>query len=217
MLPGNILVAVCADGAGSAEHSGRGAARAVETVIATAEAGLAGGPPTDEAGWTALIGDCFAAARASVLQLAESESLPARAFACTLLYALAADHWVAAGQVGDGIVIAAEQSLYTALTQPQHGEFANETFFITMDDVQPQVNIVSNHIEALALTTDGLTRLALEKGNQPHAPFFKPLFDFAAQAGDEAAQQLTGFLNSERVCDRTDDDKTLVLAVRAAQ
>jgi hypothetical protein len=131
-----------------------------------------------------------------------------------LICALVSDEWVAAGQVGDGAAVAAENGVYTALTQPQRGEFANETFFIVMDGARPDVYSARRRIESLALTTDGLTRIAMEKGNQPHAPFFKPLFDFAAQAGDEAAQQLAGFMASERVCERSDDDKTLVLAVR---
>jgi hypothetical protein len=47
-----------------------------------------------------------------------------------------------------------------------------------------------------------------------HAPFFAPLFKFIAEAKDldVANQELTGFLRSPRVCDRTDDDLTLLLA-----
>lgn len=51
--------------------------------------------------------------------------------------------------------------------------------------------------------------------NKPHVPFFQPLVAFAARAENQtdAREQLTAFLASERVCARTDDDKTLVLAV----
>ena len=63
-------------------------------------------------------------------------------------------------------------------------------------------------------------RLALKlPGYEPHAPFFKPLFTFITGAEDEtlATQQLAGFLASARVCARTDDDKTLVLAAPAGR
>jgi hypothetical protein len=42
------------------------------------------------------------------------------------------------------------------------------------------------------------------------------LFAFVAQTDQEeqASRHLMDFLNSERVCARTDDDKSLVLAVR---
>ena len=57
---------------------------------------------------------------------------------------------------------------------------------------------------------------------EPHTPFFTPLFRFAAsveeddEKRDAAGEQLAAFLSSERVNARTDDDKSLVLAVRGA-
>jgi hypothetical protein len=52
--------------------------------------------------------------------------------------------------------------------------------------------------------------------NEPHLPFFQPLFDYTEQIEDESAaqEQLISLLGSERVNKRTDDDKTLVLAAR---
>ena len=43
---------------------------------------------------------------------------------------------------------------------------------------------------------------------------FAPLFKFMVEVKDldAAHQELTGFLRSPRVCDRTDDDLTLLLA-----
>jgi hypothetical protein len=72
-------------------------------------------------------------------------------------------------------------------------------------------------VKSLALISDGLLRLAVSLPDyEPSPRFFRPLWDFATQAEDEtqAQEQLTAFLASERVCARTDDDKTLVLAVR---
>jgi hypothetical protein len=72
-------------------------------------------------------------------------------------------------------------------------------------------------VRALALTTDGLLRLALKlPAYEPHPQFFQPLLTFAREAADEtlAQTELADFLASERVCTRTDDDKTLLLAVR---
>jgi hypothetical protein len=68
--------------------------------------------------------------------------------------------------------------------------------------------------------SDGLTRLALKRpNNEPHPPFFKPLFAFVESSassndGAQATDALTEFLTSPRVCERTDDDKSLVLALR---
>jgi hypothetical protein len=55
--------------------------------------------------------------------------------------------------------------------------------------------------------------------NEPHLPFFEPLFAFVEASappkdGAQASEALTAFLASPRVCERTDDDKALVLALR---
>jgi hypothetical protein len=161
--------------------------------------------------------DAFRAAREAVLQLAAAEALPSRSFACTLICAVATQDWLAVCQVGDGAAVALENGTYGVLVEPQRGEYASDTFFITMDNAAPAVCARLMSVESLALTTDGLVRLAMAPGSQPHPPFFKPLFDFALSAGEDAPQQLAGFMSSERVCARTDDDKTLVLAVRRPQ
>jgi DNA-directed RNA polymerase specialized sigma24 family protein len=100
----------------------------------------------------------------------------------------------------------------------QRGEYANETFFLSEEQALDRlaIHILRDAADALAVMSDGLTRLALKlPGYEPHAPFFQPLFAFAAACDDQkdAEQRLAAFLASERVCARTDDDKTLVLAV----
>jgi hypothetical protein len=64
--------------------------------------------------------------------------------------------------------------------------------------------------------TDGLQRLALDfTARTPHLPFFQPLFAALRAAPD--VESLAGpfreFLDSQRINERTDDDKTLVLAI----
>ena len=71
-------------------------------------------------------------------------------------------------------------------------------------------------VSLVAALTDGLLRLVLDLNrNVPHRPFFEPLVEFASDVSDPAAAeaQLADFLASDRVCARTDDDKTLVLAL----
>ncbi len=151
--------------------------------------------------------------------------LPERAYASTLTCAVVTtEGWLAVGQIGDGAVIAADASgNLTAVTRLQRGEYANETHFLTQPDALAhlEVDARSFAVHGLAVMSDGLIRLALKMPTQePHAPFFAPLFRFANSLGKPGAeesgkQQLADFLNSERVNERTDDDKSLVLAVRA--
>ena len=52
--------------------------------------------------------------------------------------------------------------------------------------------------------------------NQPHARFFKPLFAtvLASQDQERLQQDLVAYLSSDRMNQRTDDDKSLLLATR---
>jgi hypothetical protein len=90
-----------------------------------------------------------------------------------------------------------------------------------MDDALQRLEVqVYPPAQALAMISDGLIRLAMNlPENVPHSPFFQPLLAFAAAAKNEveAQEQLAAFLASERVCARTDDDKTLVLAILREQ
>ena len=141
-------------------------------------------------------------------------------FATTLTCAVLTTDMVVLGQIGDGFVVSHdEENMMFTLTQPQRGEYANEVYFLSMPRAVDRVDI-SVHImdiRALALSTDGLLRLALRlPGYEPHQPFFTPLFNFVSQieAEELATRQLYEFLISPRVCARTEDDKTLVLISR---
>lgn len=220
LLPEGVALVAVADGAGSAERSDEGARWAVEHVIASVQAGLAEGSPEDDVGWEALLTEAFIQAGQALVQRAEAEDALPRDFATTLTCALVSHDRLAVGQIGDGIVVAKgkDGGLFAAVL-PQRGEYANETFFLTTAEAlqQLEVQIYTQPIEALAVMTDGLIRLAINLANhEPHSPFFQPLMLFAAQAEDEAKaqEQLAELLASERVGERTDDDKTLVLVAR---
>jgi hypothetical protein len=221
VLPSGVAIIAVADGAGSADQSAEGAQCAVEQVIFSLDTVLAKRLPCTEGGWQSLLTEAFHQARQAIAQLAETENVSWRAFATTLTCAVASDKWLVVGQIGDGIVVArCEDGGLFAATQPQHGEYANETFFLTMNEAlqRVEVRVYPQPVQALAVMTDGLIRLSMDvAGNEPHPPFFRPLLAFAAQIEDEAEaqEQLAAFLASDRVCARTDDDKTLVLAVQS--
>lgn len=216
---GTVLVAL-ADGAGTAERSQEGARQAVDRALLCLDATLSLEMPQDEAEWEALIRETFQQARQGVLEIAEENGSPIKAFATTLICVVASDCWLAVGQIGDGAVVAVDmQDEYFTLVQPQRGEYANETNFLTMEDSFELLTVraVAQPVRALAVMSDGLTRLALKIPDyEPHIPFFDPLFAFAAETEnqEQAVSQLEAFLNSERLNARTDDDKSLVLAVR---
>ncbi len=215
-----MAVLVTADGAGSAERSDEGATTAAETAATALAEALARGWPGTESEWQGIYERVYTQARAAVVYMAEAQGLTPRAFASTLLCAVASAEGLAVAQLGDGLAVATLDGgeWYLAAT-PQRGEYANETYFLVQGDRLPPVDVrvFSEPVQAVAVMTDGLLRLVLDMNrNQPHKPFFQPLLAFAAQAADpaEANAQLSAFLGSDRVCARTDDDKTLVLAAR---
>jgi hypothetical protein len=104
---------------------------------------------------------------------------------------------------------------------PDRGEYENTTVFVTQDEALEhlQFEIVDRPIRKVAVFTDGIQRLALDLHNHvPHGPFFSAMFSRLSTCPPGRAEQVTDdlrdFLGSERVNNRTDDDKTLVIALR---
>jgi hypothetical protein len=220
LLPSGLLAIALADGAGSAPESETGANLAVNEALMTLENAAANETPDDPNAWGLAVQEAFQAARLALEAEAQIAGLPVQAFATTLICLVAAGDGLVLGQIGDGVLVARTPAgdLHT-LTQPQRGQYANETLFLTMPDALEQAyfQIIELELAGLAVMSDGLSRLALQLPSySPHAPFFIPLWAFTAQAqsGQLANQELAAFLASERVCARTDDDKSLVIAVR---
>ncbi len=220
ILPEDILLIALADGAGTAENSEQGAHCAVDFALGTLSEELVENLPTGNDEWEILLYRVYEDARQAIQSLADEQDALLRSFATTLTVVIAVGEQLIVAQLGDGAVIARNQEdeLFAA-SHAQRGEYANETFFLTGDDALEhiQIQIREELVSAIAVMSDGLTRLALNLPSyEPHQPFFQPLFAFASAAKDEdlASAQLAEFLASDRVCARTDDDKSLVLAVR---
>lgn len=212
-----LLSIFVADGAGSASKGGEGAELALEAATALVskkieqgEFGLGDGLATE----------IVIAVREHIFGAAESEQLYARDFACTFLGLLSSDRGTLVLQIGDGGVVVDTGSGLEVAVVPMSGEYANMTHFITDEDAMAVMKTRSYSDRALkaAAFTDGIQRLALNLAtNTPHEPFFAPFFRRMATASAEQEDELHGllieFLGSPAVNERTDDDKTLALAL----
>ena len=212
-----LLAIFVADGAGSASYGGKGAELAIEAAAAflAAQYALPEFALNDECAVA-----CVKTVRERIYAQAESWGLKARDYACTFLSVLSSSQGTLVMQIGDGgIVIDIGDGLQVAVT-PMSGEYANMTHFVTDDDA---IDVLASRVfpakaSKIAVFTDGMQRLALNMAtNTPHEPFFEPFFAVLSTVGaeqeDELASALARFLNSESVNERTDDDKTLALAV----
>jgi hypothetical protein len=212
-VAGSTLFAACADGAGSAELSHLGSKAAVERFLEEA-ASLE----------SALTREQFEiwvnAARDRVLEMAAANETTPRQLACTLLAAIVGENWAAFAQIGDGVIVFDGPEGYEFAFWPDNGEYANTTWFLTEDDYRAnlRIEIVDRRVTELAILTDGLQMLALDLGqSKAHDRFFAPLFRTVKNGPDEETLRgsLLEFMDSKRVNDRTDDDKTLLLATRS--
>jgi hypothetical protein len=215
---GPILVAACADGAGSARHAELGAKFACLGMVRAAAAALEGGLPLEEVDRQWVL-RWHEEVRGRLSLEACLGNLPSREFACTLLTALVGERGAVFSQIGDGAIVLGQEDGYRTAFWPQSGEHANTTFFLTGEDYEERLLVLAleGRVEELALFTDGLQALALHYASRTvHAPFFEPMF--RALRSVPAVEGLEGplqdFLSSGPVNERTDDDKTLVLATR---
>lgn len=217
LLSGETLVVAVADGAGSAPQADVGsavaAAAAVEW-IAHRESIIAG--LQDKEQWQKFLIEAVEAARDAVDAEAASRSLPARNLATTLILVVATPAVTAAAQVGDGAAIVADaDGNLTSLTLPPPTENVNETTFLNTPGASVEVTYWPGQARHLAAISDGLQMLALKMPDgTPHRAFFLPLFQCLSSAESEAVAEraYTGFLDSDRVKNRTEDDLTLFIA-----
>jgi hypothetical protein len=212
------LVACVADGAGSARFSNVGARIACDTVLENAtnhfhEHGHFDGFEREDAiGWCDDI-------HARIEAESRARECAARDLATTLLVAIAGPRSASFFQIGDGGIVVRNHGVYGIVFWPQTGEYANSTNFVTSEDYRDRLDHLSicESCSDIALLTDGLERLALSFHQQtPHAPFFEPLFNALRTTNDlpGLSEGLRAFLGSTSVRNRSEDDKTLIIASR---
>ncbi len=213
-----ILLAVCADGAGSAELSDVGAKKACDHFFELAYEALKAPGAMRRLDRAQLLG-WYEQIREAIEEEAARREVPSRQLACTLLTAIVGEHRALFAQVGDGSIVYRDGEAYAAVFWPQVGEYANMTNFVTQEGLARvfEFEELEERVDELALFTDGLQRIALDFSKKaPHQRFFTPLFAPLRSAEDDSELNapLIGFLGSPQVNSRTDDDKTLILATR---
>jgi hypothetical protein len=213
----SFLVVACSDGAGSAALSQEGSALACRRFVEVACEAL------EREGAEAVrdperIREWYRQVRRALEEEAARREVPLRELSCTLLTAVVGEQAAVFAQVGDGAIVVREGEGYVPIFWPQVGEYANATWFVTSPDLEQVLQVERRApVDEVALFTDGLQMMALHFASRSaHGPFFKPLFAALRGAAnpEELVVPLRSFLDSPAVNERTDDDKTLVLAVR---
>lgn len=217
----HALLAIVSDGAGSAEYSAIGSRLVVDCfarcVIAHLRANRCVEIITKE-----LVLDWLDNVRDHIFRSAEQRAIRPRDMAATLVGAIVFLNRAIVCHVGDGACVLRkkEESEWRVASWPANGEYANSTYFVTDD---PELNLQFHSLEGefneVAIFSDGIERLALDFVNgNAFAPFFEPMFAplMALGPGRDRGLSLSlrKYLDSPRVLERTDDDKSLILARR---
>jgi len=173
--------------------------------------------PTDEdiATWFDGIRDLIGA-------VAERHDRELRDFAATSVSVISTGVQTVIAHVGDGCAVLreADSGRWVAPSWPQHGEYASTTYFVTDENaLQLRITRVESEVNAFAVFSDGIERLALDFASQePSHKFFEkvsaPVGASMSTGRDRnLSRSLKAYLGSSSVISRTDDDKSLVVAV----
>lgn len=118
-------------------------------------------------------------------------------------------------QIGDGAIITILKTEEKRISKPQNGDFANETFFYTMNEWKKLLKIqkISN-LDSVILMSDGVTPFALTPDNKNIIEgFVNPITDFLTNNNKvKSCKSLANTLNSAEARKANKDDKTLFWA-----
>lgn len=219
---GEVLIAIVADGAGSAEMGWRGA----ETACALFTEGIAAFLSSKGASISSLSID-FGSRwieyfQRAIAEIAGAENKTLRDYATTLVAAVIGEKSAVFYQVGDGGIVysptgAAES--YQFAIAPTESLYVNMTDFLTDETAFEALRFETfdEPIEDAILFSDGIFAVAVDyQNNRPHEPFLMPMIAPLRNgaAGGALNDKLAAFLGSPKLNEKTDDDKTIILASR---
>lgn len=221
------LVAVVSDGAGSAARAQDGSRCFADELVVHLTARLS--PMGDEVAeffdeslvreW---IETSIETVRVGLQSVADTQAAELKDYHATLVGVVAGQKFGCFFQIGDGAgcAMSSTDPASGVVSQPENGEFANETFFATQDDWRNHLRITQfgSEYDLVTLMSDGVTPFALAKGAQaPFAPFFAPITKFlATRTREDGEKALEGLLNREAIRPISGDDKTFVWAMKSS-
>lgn len=220
---GEVFIAVIADGAGSTSEGERGAAIACDFFVGRIADFLQSGHASMRSlnrEFGQLWIEHF---QEHIAEIAKKETNEMREYASTLVGAVVGNDETIFYQVGDGgavFSIDGTVNSYIFGVEPHEGEYVNMTDFLTDEEAPDRLRFarIEESIEDLILFSDGIFAVAVDyQKNKPHEPFLRPMIAPLRNGGAEGLDaKLANFLGSEKINEKTDDDKTIILASRAS-
>lgn len=218
---GEVLIAVVADGAGSTTDGQTGAEiacqffiREVTDFLNSQDASVSSLNLEFGKFWISFF-------QKKIAEVAQKDEKTIRDFASTLVSAVIGENEAAFFQIGDGgavFSISGEPASYQFAIAPEESEYVNVTDFLTDETAAERLRfkLIDKRIEDLILFSDGIFAVAVDyQTNQPHEPFLMPMMAPLRNGnGNSLNEKLESFLASPKINEKTDDDKTIILASR---
>lgn len=217
----DVLVVVVSDGAGSAANAEIGSRLTCKTIVDAIELYLVDGGKVDTIN-RGIAWSWGLRVQEAIKQQSEIDDRAPKDYACTMLVAIVASSAAAFMQIGDGAIVVSDGGEWCWVYWPQHGEFANMTNFVTEPCAEEVFAFEQcpRKIDEFAVFSDGLERLILHEATKTvFPPFFDQMFPAVRATEGEGvdtklSEALAAYLDSKIINNKTDDDKTLVLATR---
>lgn len=216
-LDNETSIAVISDGAGSALHASVASAWAVDACFRRIRQRFED-MGREHADWRSILLDATLYARQSLEQLAAYYGWSFRDCSTTLCIAVATEEAVLCTNLGDAAVAVLDKhGVWSVVSSPENGEYANVTYFLTSRNYLDHVRYDKWDGEAICLAafTDGLGTIAMGPKEEPRTAFLQPILEYCrAKFPTLCRDQIVSMLQSEKICSKTDDDKTLAMIWR---
>jgi hypothetical protein len=210
----DYTVAVVCDGAGSATYGGIGAKTVAKQTGHLISLALEQGPPSETL-WT----DTLAQVRTQLEQFATANGHTLKDYSCTVVGLCL---WQDQGwffHIGDGFALVQQNPESVIISQPENGEFSDETYFLTSPQWYEHCRITvipaQNPGAVIGLMSDGSAPFVINRNKTGFFPeFILPVINYLNSVNSEQGNEaLSNLLNDEKTWAITTDDKTLFLAI----
>ncbi len=217
-----VMLGAISDGMGSALYSDRGSQLAVSFSLNYLQRSRVWDLEPDKQNrdyFSIFFKNLLIDIRQELAEFARKSRCFIRDLDCTLIVFVATPNWLAAMQVGDGLLVIRSQNYsdYQLVFKPDKGEYANETTSVTSTSAEKEMlsRLIIEPIDFICAATDGVENIALLKRQTwvPFAGFFSGLEQIMTLENTlhEKEEDIEEFLDGDRINTKTDDDKTLLL------
>jgi Protein phosphatase 2C len=217
----DVLIGVVCDGAGSAREGQAGSEFFARKVTELVSESIRSGHFVEDtqSDYRDYLLAIIRTTRSELDEIAFSRQMEPKEFACTLVGCIASRNGGCFFHIGDGFAIHLRESGESVLSNPENGEYAEETYFVTDNNWEDHLRVtpvsVINRGCLIGLMTDGASPFAVNRLRTGfYRPFIDPVVAYLRNATEDNGNlALRNLLESEKTSEITPDDKTLLLAL----